>query len=585
MSDDGQIRTTGIDDFRELREEGYYYIDKTLMIRDFLSYKDKVSLITRPRRFGKTLNMTMIRDFFDINEDGSDIFSELAIMKTEYANQMNSRPVVYLSFKDCSGADLEELKVNLALVVKDEYFKQIAIMRESKKVDWEDDQYFEFHHIYKAFRKLVDVENKDENKSKERKIDNVTLKRSLLILTRTLTYFYSQKPLLLIDEYDGPLINAHEEGFREKFSKRIYADFLGSALKGSTYLHQALLTGIQRVAKESIFSKLNNFSVYTVVDNKYAHYFGFTEDETKKALADHGMIYDEDVKRHYDGYHIGGCDIYNPWSILNYVDRKQLRPYWANTSSNGLIKEVIPKAGKGFHVNFERLILDKEIRVSSNLETAFVELATPQTLWGLLVNAGYLTVSKIFPSGATRVKIPNEEVKKEFREIVATYTRVQTNQLEDLFNALIDVEMEEFLRLYQGLVYDYVSYHDVKDGEKTSSKHLENSYHMLFLGMSISVSGLYEITSNLEAGRGRGDIIMESLQPELRPHIIVELKEGDNARKLKQEALEQIFEKKYYVKLKGRVLCVGLAHSMKECKLVYEEIVVNEYGEIEREYF
>ena len=263
-----------------------------------------------------------------------------------------------------------------------------------------------------------------------------------------------------------------------------------------------------------------------------------------------------------------------------------------------MIKEAIPKADKGFHVNFERLILDKEIRVSSNLETAFVELATPQTLWGLLVNAGYLTVTKVFPSGATRVKIPNGEVKKEFREIVAAYTRVQTNQLEDLFNALIDQEMEEFLRLYQVLVYDYVSYHDVKDGEKTSSKHLENSYlakgisstnpsqtqevelYMLFLGMSISVSGMYEITSNLESGQGRGDIVMKSLQPELRPHIIVELREGDNVEKLKHVALKQIFEKKYYMKLRGSVLCIGLAHSMKECELMHQEIVVNEYGEI-----
>jgi len=467
--------------------------------------------------------------------------------------------------------NLEKLKVSLAMVMKYEYFKHIGILRESKKVDWESDQYSEFYQIYKALKKL-------EEEDKDKEISDATLRRSLFVLTITLTNFYGQKPLVLIDEYDQPLINAHEEGFREAFSKRIYADFLGDALKGNTYLHQALLTGIQRVAKESIFSKLNNFDVYTVTDDEYAYYFGFTDDETKKALTDHRIVHDEEVRRYYDGYHIGGYDIYNPWSISCYLSKKKLIPYWANTSSNRLIKEAIPKAEKSFHIDFERLILDKEVRVSSNLETSFVELATPQTLWGLLVNAGYLTVTKVFRSGATRVKIPNEEVKKEFREIVAAYTQVSTNQLEDLFNALIDQEMEEFLRLYQALVYDYVSFHDVKDGE--NSKHLENSYHMLFLGMSISVSGMYEITSNLEAGRGRGDISMKSFQPELRPHIIVELKEGDNVRKLKQEALDQIFEKKYYVKLKGSVLCVGLAHSMKECELVYKEILVNEYGEI-----
>ena len=572
----------GRDSFRDLMtgKKENYYVDKTLMIKDFIDYNNAVSLITRPRRFGKTLNMTMLRDFFDIEQDSLGIFANLNIMKTEYADEINTRPVIFLTFKNCSGENINEMCIALAKAIRSEYLKYETIF--SKSVDPKSNDYFAFYKTYDMLREVSEDETIDETGivQKRYKVDRTLLKSSLTELIKSVCVFYNKMPLLLIDEYDQPLIKAHEMGYREAFSKVIYGSFLGSALKGNDYLGQALLTGIQRVVKESIFSEVNNFVVYTVLSKKYSTYFGLTHQETKELLEHCDLELDQNVVSYYDGYSFSGLDIYNPWSILNYANEQKLQSYWSNTSTNGLIKEAIPKADKGFHVNFERLILNKEIRVSSNLETAFVELATPQTLWGLLVNAGYLTVTKVFRSGATQIKIPNEEVKKEFREIVAAYTKVQANQLEDLFNALIDGEMEEFLRLYQALVYDYVSYHDVKDGEKTSSKHLENSYHMLFLGMSISVSGLYEITSNLEAGQGRGDIIMKSLQPELRPHIIVELKEGDNAPKLKQEALEQIFAKKYYVKLRGSVLCVGLAHSMKECELVHREIVVNGYGEI-----
>ena len=564
----------GTDDFRKLRENDKYYIDKTLLIKDFITYKNEVSLITRPRRFGKTLNMTMLREFFDITKESIAIFEGLAIMETEYAAQINTKPVIYLTFKNCSGATIDDLKDSLASQMVTEY-DRFSLEFEGK-VDTERLAYFSFYQTYETLKKVLLP--RLEGKEDKSRVDTRLFRKSLTTLTQAVSIFYNQHPILLIDEYDQPLINAHDMGFREEFSKNIYADFLGEALKGNEYLGQNLLTGIQRIAKESIFSKLNNFVVYSVLDETYAPYFGLTEAETVAALKHIGLTLIDDVKRYYDGYLMGGLGIYNPWSIITYMLKKRIEPYWANTSTNGLIKEAIPQADKGFHHDFERLIIDEEIRVSSNLETSFVELATPQTLWGLLVSAGYLTVTKVFPSGATMVKIPNEEVKKEFREIVATYTRVSPNQLEDLFNALIDQEMEEFLRLYQKLVYDYVSFHDIKSGDEGNSKHLENSYHMLFLGMAISMSSLYEITSNLEAGHGRGDIIMKSLQPELRPHLIFEFKQGENVEKLKQQALEQIFESKYYVKLTGTVLCVGLAHNMKMCQLVYEEIVVNEYG-------
>ena len=576
MNDRKLPLTTKIDNFRKLREKGFYYIDKSLMIQEFLSYQDEVSLITRPRRFGKTLNMTMMREFFDINQKSDDLFSGLAIMETEYVNQLNSRPVVFLSFKGCSGTNIEKLKLSLARVLKYEYFKHMRILRESKKVDWESDEYSDFYQTYIALKNL---EKEDKNK-----ISDETLKGSLFALTRTLTNFYCQKPLVLIDEYDQPLMNAHEEGFREAFSKGIYADFLSDALKGNDYLHQALLTGIQRIAKESIFSKLNHFDVYTMADDQYAFYFGFTDEETEKALTDYGMNHDEDVRRYYDGYSIGGYDIYNPWSIMSYIKKKKLGSFWINTSTNYLIRELIANANREFHEVFEELIIDGEALVYVNLEAAFIELDATETLWGLLVNSGYLTIVKDLGEGDFILRIPNHEVKREFRKIVAIYIGVGSSRLSQIFNALIRKDMMRFLQLYQNFIYDVISCHDVKQTKPENKKpyHLENSYQMLFLGMAASVEGMYKVTSNLETGDGRSDVLMESLQADLRPHIIIEFKMGDDLTKLKRKGLEQIFENRYYKQLRGNVLCVGIANNMKRCELVHEEIFVNEFGEIMR---
>ena len=346
----------------------------------------------------------------------------------------------------------------------------------------------------------------------------------------------------------------------------------------------------------------------------YASYFGLTETETKKALEDNGMVFSDDIVRYYDGYQIGGKSIYNPWSILTYIFKKKLAAYWVNTSTNLLVRTSILNADSEFKESFEELIMDSEIEVSVNLEASFIELETARTLWGLLINSGYLTVTKEYRSNFKRIRIPNEEVKEEFREIVAIYAQLNGDRLDEMFNALMDARMEHFLKVYQRLVYTYVSSHDIatrKQGEH--AKHYESSYHMLFLGMVISMNSMYEISSNLEAGRarltkvnaseplvetdshnflanakheqygshdGRADIVMKSLEPKVRPHIVVEFKQGDDVGKLKQEALDQIFEKKYYVKLSGSVLCVGLAHSMKECELVHKKIFIDESGDI-----
>jgi hypothetical protein len=540
----------GTDNFKVLREKGKYYIDKTLMIKDFIEYDKEVTLITRPRRFGKTLNMTMFREFFDISGDSKRLFKGLNIMDTDYAKSINTVPVIFLTFKNCSGDTLEELCGSFMEALQDEYMRFEEIFCDSTDVDRESNSYYLFYQTYEMLR--------------ERKLDTLLLKGSLSALTKAVNIFYGVKPLILIDEYDHPLIKAHEKGFRKEFSE-LYGGFLGKALKGNDYLGQALITGIQRVVKESIFSGLNNLVTYTVLSEKYSSYFGLTIDETQLILKDFNKELSEELRLYYDGYVFGGRSMYNPWSILYYLDEGELKPYWINTSTNALIKESIQSADSDFMKAFERLIADGEVKVSVNLEASFIELATTRTLWGLLVNSGYLTVTKEYASNRKTLRIPNMEVKEGFRSIVASYTRLSNDKLNELFDALIEQDMDEFLHIYQELVYEYVSVHDVK----------ENGYHMLFMGMAISVSGMYKIISNQEAGDGRPDIVMESLQPELRPHIVIEFKQGENLTRLKQEALNQILDKKYYAKLKGSVICVGLAHSKKKCELVFRNMIVD----------
>ena len=568
---------TGTDSFKEIRADNYYYIDKTMMIADFLQLRNKVTLITRPRRFGKTLNMTMLREFFDIEQKSAELFKGLAIMETEYASELNTKPVIYLTFKSCSGATIDDLKDGLAHQMMQEYIRFGKVFKD--KVDEDDIDYFVFYQTYEALKKVLTPRPRD--KKDESQVDTGLFKKSLTTLLQTVTHYYNKPTLLLIDEYDQPLLNAHESGFREQFSKEIYADFFGDALKGNEALGLSMLTGIQRVAKESIFSKLNNPVVYTVVDEIYASYFGLTETETKKALEDNGLTLSDDVKRYYDGYTFGGIDVYNPWSILNYITKMRLESYWVNTSTNLLIRQLILKQNQRFYDDFETLITEGQVSVTCNLVASFMEINSVATLWGLLVNAGYLTISSQKSEIRYVVRIPNDEVKKEFSSIVELYTyQEDEGDLQAMFGALIDSDMDEFLKIYRTLIVRYVSFHDTAIHENVEP---ENSYHMLFLGMCMSMLGMYKPRSNREDGDGRSDIIMASLEPHRRPHIIVEFKRLKEAGDLKKEAgiaLNQIFTNRYYSDLKGETLCIGIAHFGKKAELSHREIEVNEYGEV-----
>ena len=529
----------GIDDFEKVRRGGYYYVDKTLMIRDFLEMRDEVALIARPRRFGKTLNMTMLRDFFDITKDSSGLFRGLAIMDTEYGKQINSRPVIYFTFKNCKGASVEELSIQLKLALQEEYSRYYEVFACAA-----DQTAFGVIRFRKTYENLMD-----------QNVSYLHLSSALLDLTRAVYEHYGKKPILLIDEYDQPIMSSYEFGYHKEVGT-FFSNFYGAGLKGNGFLDQALLTGVQRVAKESIFSQFNNPQVYTVADSQYALYFGLGEDETRELLAYYGLSLDAQVREMYDGYCIGGFHLYNPWSIMNYIKRGRLDNYWVNSSANFLVREALKKADRSFWSVFDKLTEGKEEMVWITLDTSFVERESNYSLWGLLVNAGYLTVQRFLDSRTAIVKIPNGEVMAEFQVLVSEIAGIDGMDLRQMFDALLKKDMERFLKIYRGIVISCTSYMDAK----------ENAYHMLFLGMCITLKGLYRVTSNLESGYGRSDVMLEA-QKAGYPHVVIEFKQGKDLEKLKKEALRQILDQKYYAKLRGQVICIGIAHDKKRCEM------------------
>lgn len=539
-----RILPIGNDDFRKLRENNAYYVDKTLMIRDFVKMGDEVALIARPRRFGKTLNMTMLRDFFDITRDSRDIFAGLAIMDTEYADQLNSRPVIYLTFKDCKARTSPELVELLKREMYREYIRYEDLLRE--RWDSDSDSYG-----YRDFYAMIELLRNPETPS-------VLVESSLMDLIRVIAKNYQIAPILLIDEYDQPIMSSYEYGYHDEIGV-FFSNFYGSAMKGNPDLGQALMTGVQRVAKESIFSQFNNPQVYTVIDREYAPYFGLSERETETLLKAYGLELSEKVRRMYNGYQIGGIHMYNPWSVICYAKKGRLENYWLKTSANFLVKSALKTADRNFWDIFDKLAAGQEQMVFLTLDTSFVERSSLYSLWGLLVNAGYLTVSSWVNAESCVVQIPNGEVLSEFQTLITELAGVDRLDLVRMFQYLVDKDMDNFLSVYQNIVISCTSYMDAK----------ENAYHMLFLGMCITLRGAYRVTSNLESGYGRSDISLQALSPG-RMNVIVEFKQGEDIDLLKEEALQQILDNQYYTGMAGAVLCVGLAHDKKRCGLAYK---------------
>ena len=540
---------TGVYDYRELKQENYYSVDKTLMIKDFLERKSKVTLVTRPRRFGKTINMSMMSEFFDITKDSKEIFKGTKIMDTPYASELNQYPTIFISF-----ADAKENKETIVKYIKtqlqNEYIRYHFIFNQLNELEQNDYLYI-----------LEGLKNKNNGILND--VDN-----AIVFLMRCLKKYYGKDVMLFIDEYDTPFIEAKTGNFYQEL-KGSLATLLRSSLKNSEDLKYAFITGIQRVAKENIFSDLNNLDVYTVCDREYSEYFGFDSDETKKLLEYYGLELNNEVKEMYDGYHIGNQDIYNPWSIMNYAKRKKLISYWVNTSANSMIKTALKQANYTFKNQYDKLIKDGKLDTYVSMQTSFFEEADNSTLWGLFVNAGYLTVTKEIDllKGKYRIEIPNKEVKQEFIKLTEYQLGLSSGTLDTVTESLAKEDQETFLESYQEILM-VPSYHDLQK---------ENSYHMMMLGMCLCLNKDYEIISNREVGKGRDDLILKA-KDEKRTSFVLEfkyLKEDKKALKealdeLSKKAIKQIKENKYDYGLKGKVIYIGLAHHGKNVSVKWE---------------
>ena len=539
----------GLQSYDKLKTGNYYVVDKSLMIQDFLSRGNEVTLITRPRRFGKTLNMSMMASFFDITKDSQELFKDTAIMKSEHASAMNQYPTIFLSFANAKNSK-QELTKAIKYQLRKEYDRHQQVFdREMSEFDADE---------YQKIRKtLLDTENGETD----------GLGNTLAFLIEKLEKHHGRKVMVFIDEYDTPFIEAHVNGFYDEVRSGL-SSLLHNALKASTSLQHAMLTGIQRVAKENIFSDLNNLVVCTVKDREYAQYFGFTEEETKTMLEYYGLELNEEVKAMYNGYRFGDEEIYNPWSVLNYADTGELRPYWVNTSSNKMIRKAMEGRDLTFARGYEKLIETGRLETLVRMETSFFEVSSTDSLWGLFVNAGYLTIERVIShlDGLYVLRIPDQEVQREFQELTACYLNVEDTQLGKLFIALKWNRKEEFIDNYRDMLLTLPSYHDLKD---------ENSYHVLFLGMCAWLSNEYDIISNREEGKGRCDIILKAKKEGLASYVLEfkYLKEADTERleESAKEAVLQIKEKHYDAELQGRAILIGLAHAGKEVRIAWQE--------------
>ena len=480
----------GESDFRVLRTMKDYYIDKTMYIKDIIDNRSKVILVTRPRRFGKTLNMSMLRYYFDCSQkDNKELFEGLKIMEQgeEYTSKLGYYPCIYLTLKDISEVNYQNMILNLKTAVSDMYLEHIYLLDSDKIYPFEKEQ-------------IKDILSYKE--------DEIVLRNSIKTLSKYLNRFYNKPVMLFLDEYDVPLQSAYVNGYYEQ-GVTFFKTFYGTTFKDNQYLQKTVLTGVSRVAKESIFSGANNFDVYTVLDDEFSDDFGITEKEMDKIIEDFEVQDEkEEIKKWYDGYIIGHTEgIYNPWSILNYLKNKELKPYWVNTSSNDLIKLIL-KNSATVKEKIEQLLRDEEIEVPINLETVIVGIEqNEKNIWGLLLGTGYLKVTGVvdLAMGVYKVKIPNYEIKFLFQNIIRDWfnDKVIGNNLNTILKDLVTLKLDEFEQKFKVLVRQMFSFMDV--GENTA----ENFYHAFVLGMLVGLKDSYYVNSNRESGYGRYDIMLE----------------------------------------------------------------------------
>ena len=542
----------GIEDFERIINEDYYYVDKTMLIEELLVNRAPVTLFTRPQRFGKTLNMSMLKYFFDVKnkEENKKLFENLKVSNSEYMSEQGKYPVIFVSLKDLKADTWEECLKRLKLFIFDLY-AEFEYIRE-KMNEWDK----------RKFEKVL-YEKEDA--------DYIM---SLKFLADSLYKYYGEKVIILIDEYDAPIINAFDKGYYNE-AINFFQTFYSSALKTNNSLKYGVLTGITRIIKEGIFSGLNNLKVDTILNKKYSEYFGLLESEVIEMLDYFGMKYKiEEVKEWYNGYLFGESEVYNPWSIVNYIDNGEIKAYWANVSGNTLLENMLDHAGESVYDDLKRFTDGESIeKYISDGTTIKSLLSNDDEIWQLLLYSGYLTKAKNqekeSDSNIYNLKIPNKEIRKYFGNMFLNRffgTEVKTNIL---IKALENGDIKKFEKTLGEIMINMLSHFDL-------DKEMEKIYQVFMIGLVGFLMGKYEIISNDESGYGRYDLAMIPIKSNEKAYLMEFKisKTKNEMEKRAQKALKQIDEKKYDTKLKARgiknILKIGVAFYGKEVKVVFK---------------
>ena len=507
----------GVDNFKKIITDNYFYIDKTKFIEDIFNDGAEVKLFTRPRRFGKTLNMSMLKTFFDVkeSEENKKLFDNLYIKNSPIFTEQGKYPVIFISMKGIKGTTWEEMQKSIKRAFSNLYNE------------------------YKYLRESLDERNK-------RKFEKIWFEEAedsyddcLNFLSGILEEHYNEKVIVLIDEYDVPLTMAYEYGFYNRaviFFKSMY----GACLKTNSSLKMGVLTGAIRVAQAGIFSDLNNLKVNTILNKDYDEYFGLSQEEVEKTLKYYNLEYQiEEVKSWYDGYKFGNAEVYNPWSILNYVDGKELKPYWINTSGNVLIKDLLLCSDGTVFENLDNLVNGQEKTVYISESIALGNNLNPNSFWELMLFSGYLTVKEKINNEAYLVKIPNKEIQSFFKSIFAEIIFKGKSNIANMKEALESKNINIIVEILEKVVLNAISFYD-------TNKKLENPYQTLLAGFLYALDDYYRMIPNSETGYGRADIILIPRNKKWSGYVF-ELKRAktQNLEKEAAKALEQIEEKKY----------------------------------------
>ena len=533
----------GVEDFSEVIKENCYYIDKTKWIGEILEDKSKIKLFTRPRRFGKTLNMSMLKYFFDIEnkEENKKLFSGLDIEKSEYMSEQGQYPVIFISLKSIKAKTWEEAIQEIRLLVLELFSEYKYLLKDLDEYD------------LPRFKKYLLGD-----------ADLSELKNALLFLTRILFHKYKKEVILLIDEYDSPLISAYEHYYYDD-AVTFFKVFYGEALKTNQYLKMGVMTGIIRVIKAGIFSDLNNLNVYSILENEYSEFFGFNQDEIEETLEYFDVKYELfDVKNWYDGYKFGDSDVYNPWSILKFLKSKKIGSHWIDTSGNFLINQILKNTDSEIMETLEALFNGETVEENIGGNSDLSSLLGQEEIWELLLFSGYLTIDEKIGEDYEDVyslRLPNREVREFFRKKF-----IDVNFGESMFRkameGLKNLKFDIFQKYLQNILLKSTSFMDTKN---------EDFYHGLVLGIMFYLDNHYYVKSN----EGRYDVVIEPKNKNNRGFILEfkVVKNEDNLEKVSEEAIEQIIEKKYDIGLRDRgikdVTFVGVAFCGKVVKVSY----------------